>query len=309
MDKFLTVVQVIAPIFATVFLGLLARKKGFVTPEGVQGLQQFVMNIGLPCVIFNSCLTAKVGAESVGIMLMLLPFMIGSTLWAFRVSKGKYPYRNLPMMFCAQESGMLGIPLFMILFGGAQAYHVAVLDLTQAVTAHPTIAILSSDAGKNPSPMQILKKVLTSPLVIMVFLGLGLNISGLGNWLDSIGVGPIITETTSFLGQPVSAMMIFSVGYNFSLASGNRKQILKICAIHLITFAVIGGILQLGMFLLPGVTAEARWAVLLYSFLPASYLSPTLGKTDEEYTVASGVCSLLTIATLVVFCIMAAFVA
>ena len=65
----------------------------------------------------------------------------------------------------------------------------------------------------------------------------------------------------------------------------------------------------LALFLLPGITPMTRWAVLLFSFLPASYIAPGLGRTKQEHTVASGVCSLLTIATLVIFCIIAAFTA
>lgn len=309
MERIFTVAQVILPIFSSVFLGLLARKKNLISPEGIQGLQQFVMNIGLPCVIFNSVLTAKVGPESLGIMALLFPFMLGTTLWAFRGGRKHFPYRNLPMMFCAQETGMLGIPLFMILFGSTQAYHMAILDLTQAIPAHPTIAILSSDDGENPKTGQILKKVFTSPLVVMCLIALVLNLTGIGTWLDQIGIGSVITEMTGFLGQPVSALMIFSVGYNFSLSDGNRKEIFKLCAVHLITFAVIGGILQLGLFLLPNITATARWAVLLYSFLPASYITPSLGRTEQEHTVASGVCSLLTVVTLVVFCVITAIIA
>ena len=71
---------------------------------------------------------------------------------------------------------MLGIPLFMILFGADQAYRIGILDLTQAVLAFPVIAILSADVGNNPSVGQIVKKVLSSPLMIMSFLGLALNI-------------------------------------------------------------------------------------------------------------------------------------
>ena len=209
------------------------------------------------------------------------------------------------MMFAAQETGMLGIPLFMILFGSAQVYHLVILDLTQAIVAHPTIAILSSDTDDNPKVGPILKKVFTSPLVVMCLLALTLNLTGAGTVLLQSGIGQIITECTGFLGQPVSALMIFSVGYNLSLSAENRKPILKLCLVHLITFMVIGGILQLLLFLLPGITSMTRWAVLLYSFLPASYIAPSLGKTTEEQTVASGVCSLLTIVTLIVFCTMA----
>ncbi len=309
MEKIITVAQVIVPIFAAIFLGVLARRKAIMTPEEIQGLQKFVMNFGLPCVIFNSCLSANVGAESIGTMLMVLPFMLISTLWSFRARKNKFTYHNLPQLFCAQETGMLGIPLFMILFGTDQAYRMGILDLTQAVTAYPTIAILSAATGDNPSPVQIVKKVLRSPLLLMSAAGLTLNLTGLGNWLNRIGIGNILTESTGFLAQPISAMMIFSVGYNFSMRSGNRKDILKISAIHFILFVVIGLIVQLGLFLIPNVDALTRWSVLLFSTLPASYLAPSLGKSETDFQVASGVCSLLTVASLLIFCVMAAFAA
>lgn len=309
MENLFNVAAVIAPIFITVYLGMAARKKALITPEGVQGLRQFVLNIALPCLIFNSVLTAKVGPESLGIMALLFPFVLGTTLWAFRFGRKKYPYRNLPMMFCAQESGMLGIPLFLILFGSAHVYHMVVLDLTQAIVGHPTIAILSCDAGDSPKPGAIAKKVLTSPLVIACLIALGLNLSGMGTLLLESGIGRVVSEVTTFLGQPVSTLMIFSVGYNLSLSAENRGEILKLCLVRLLTFAAIGGVLQLLLFLLPNITSMTRWAMLLYSFLPASYIAPSLGKTEREQTVASGVSSLLTVVTLAVFCVIAALTA
>lgn len=308
MDKLISVLQVVVPIFAAITLGVIARKKQLLAPDGIQGLQQFVMNFGLPCIIFNSCLTANVGAESLGTMALVLPFMICTTLWAFRARKDKFPYHNFPQLFCAQETGMLGIPLFIILFGSANAYRMGILDLTQSITALPTIAILSANTDENPTVKAIAKKVMTSPLMIMSLLGLVLNVTGIGRYLDSIGVGSIITESTGFLSQPVSALMIFSVGYNFSLSSGNRKQVMRISVIHFVTFLLIGILVQLGMFLIPDVTPETRWSILLYSLLPASYLAPSLGRTEEDYSVSSSVCSILTVATLIVFCFMAVVV-
>ena len=309
MEKIITIAQVIAPIFVAVFLGVLARSKKLLTPEQNQGLQQFVINFGLPCVIFNSCLTADIGAESLSSMAMTLPFVIIATLGAFAARKQMFPYHNFPQLFAAQETGMLGIPLFMILFGAGQAYRMGVMDLTQAVTAYPTIAILSARTTDNPSPKAILKSIVTSPLLIMSMLGLTLNLSGIGNWLAEIGVLGIITESTGFLGQPISAMMIFSVGYNFSLAKGSRSTIFKVSAIHFGYYALAGVLIQLGLFLVPNVDALTRWAILMYTTLPASYLAPSLGRTEEDYTMASGVCSVLTVVSLLIFCVMAAFVA
>lgn len=309
MDRILTIVQIIAPIFVTLYLGLLSKKKSLMSAEGIQGFQQFVMNFGLPCVLFNSCLTANVGAESLFSMLLVLPFLLIGCFWAFGPGKKHFPYHNLPMVFCSQETGMLGIPLFIVLFGAAESYRIGMLDLTQALTAIPTIAILSASAGDQPSKTQIAKKVFTSPLMLMSLLGLALNLSGTGKWLDDVGILPIINETTQFLSAPISTMMIFSIGYNFSFAPGNRKAITKLCMVHFLWFLAVCGIVQLGLSLVGNVDSLTRWAVLLYCTLPASYLTPSLGRTETDSSVASGVCSVLTVVSLLIFCIIAAFTA
>ena len=309
MDRIFTVAQIVAPIFITLYLGYLSRKKNLMTPEGIQGFQQFVMNIGLPCVIFNSCLTANVGAQSLYSMLLTFPFLLIGCFWAFGPGKKFFPYHNLPMIFCSQETGMLGIPLFIVLFGSAEAYRVGMLDLTQAMIAIPTIAILSSNAGMQPSRAEIAKKVFSSPLMIMSILGLVLNLSGIGKWLDGVGILPIISETTLFLSAPISAMMIFSIGYNFSISPGNRTAIVKLCLVHFLWYLLVCTIVQLGLSLIGQVDSLTRWAVFLYCTLPASYLTPSLGKHDADTSVASGVCSVLTVVSLLIFCGMAAFLA
>ena len=275
----------------------------------MQGFQTFVMKIGLPCVVFNSCLTAQMGVESVSSMALVLPCMLIATFWAFRARKKRFPYRNLPQLFCAQETGMLGIPLFMILFGADQAYRMGILDLTQSVTAIPVIALLSADAGENPSPADIAKKVIVSPLLLMSLLGLALNLSGAADWLNSVGIGPVITETTTFLSTPISALMIFAVGYNFSLEKGSRSTIFRISAIHFIGFALFCLLIQGALLLIPNVDALTRWAILLYCTLPGSYLATGLGRTRDDYVMASGVCSILTVVSLLIFCVIAAMVA
>lgn len=309
MDKVFTVAQVVVPIFVAIFLGVIARRKSWLTQSEVRGLQQFVMKIGLPCVVFSSCLKADIGVESLSSMALVITTVLAATLWAFRFRQKKMPYHNFPMLFCAQESGMLGIPLYIILFGAAEAYRVGVLDLAQALTAYPVIAILSADTGENPSVPEIAKKALTSPLMVMSLSGLLLNITGVGRWMDAVGIGPVVEETVSFLAQPVSALMIFSVGFNFSLAAGNRSVIFKISAIHFAMFFLAGLVMQLVMCLIPNVDMLTRWAIFMYSILPSSYISLSLGRSEDDFTVSSGVCSVLTIVTLAIFCVITVLVA
>lgn len=309
MEKFFTVLQIVIPIFAAIGLGMLAKKKGMMTPEQNQGLQSYVSKFGVPCLLFNSCLSCNLGAESVSSMAIALPMLLISTFWAFAARKKKYPYYNLPMLFAAQESGMLGIPLYMTIFGVSQAYRMGVLDMTQALVVIPVIAILTSGSGENLSIGAIVKKVLTSPLLMVSALALVLNFSGAMDWLNAVGFGPVITETTGFIAQPVSAVILFSVGYNFSLGEGNRDKIFRICVIHVLYFAIFGALGQLALLLVPNVDPMTRWALLIYSTLPASYLAPAMGRSEEDYTLASGVCSITTVVTLIVFCVIAVAVA
>lgn len=309
MEKVITVAQVIVPIFVCVYLGVLARRKSLMKTEEIRGLQQFVLKFGLPCVVFNSCLTADIGAESLTSMALVLPLLFVSAMVAFRLRRNRFPYHNLPMLFAGQETGMLGIPLFMILFGADQAYRVGVLDMTQAVICLPVIALLSSDTGDNPSPAGIVKKVFSSPIMILGLSGLFLNLSGLAGVLKDLGLLGLVTETAGFLTQPVSALMMFAVGYNFSLDRTCRRAIFRISGIRLGLSLIFGLIGQLGLSLIAGVDPLTRWALLLYWILPGSFVAPSLGKNREDYAVASGVCSLMTVVTLSIFCVMAAVVA
>lgn len=306
MDSLISLLETVIPILVCIGLGMLARRKNLLTPEQTGGIQQFVLKFCIPPVLFNSCLEAQIGPENLTTMVMLLPVLFLSSLWAFRARKRTFPYHNFPMLFAAHETGMIGLPLCIILFGTSQAYRMGILDMTQGLISIPVMVILSSDAGRGTSVKTIVKKVLLSPMLIMSVLGFTLGLSGAIDRLDAIGAGGIIRQTTGFLAQPVSAAMLFSIGYNFSLARGDRKEVFRIAGISLAFSAAACLVMQGVLFLVPNVDALTRWVVLLYCTLPASYLAPSLSKNPRESMISSGVCSLLTVVTLISFCAIAA---
>ena len=309
MEKWSAVARIVVPIFTAVALGALSRKKKLLTLEENRGLQDFVVKFGLPCVLFNSTITATVGTEAILPMGLLLVLMLMGTFAAFRVRRKRLPMHNLPMFFAGKESGMMGLPLYITLFGTANAFYMGMLDLAQAFVAIPVLSLLAADPGDDSTVGKLIWKVLRSPLLIMAVLGLVLNLSGAAEALERVRLLPILTETTGFLAQGVSSVMLFSVGYSFSLNRENRRLVMKLSAAHLAVFALFCGILELALLLLPGTVPQTRWAVALYCALPVTYLAPSVGHTEEESAVASGVCSALTVVCLLVFCIMAVLIA
>ena len=79
MNSVINVLEIVIPIFVTIFLGVWAKKENKISEEANQGLQQFVMTFCLPCVLFNSCLTGNFGMESVTAMILVMPL---SHLWS-----------------------------------------------------------------------------------------------------------------------------------------------------------------------------------------------------------------------------------
>lgn len=309
MEKLSAVLQIILPIFTCIFLGIFAKRRNIMTSQQVSGLQQFAIKFCMPCVLFNAYLTASFTPESLSSMALVLLMVLVGTLWACRFGRKRFPYRVLPMVFAAYESGMLGIPLFITLFGAANAYYMGILDLAQAVVAISVITILSAPESSTPTPGTIVRQVVSSPLLILGVLGLVLNLSGAYSLLDRVGIGPILTETTTFIAAPTSAVMLFTVGYNLSVRADFRGKILRLFLVRygysIGAMVLIQGIL----FLIPDVNPMTRWAMLIYCTLPSSYIGPSLARNEEDGAISSGVCSIGTVVALVVFCVITVIVA
>ena len=312
MEKFISTLTVMAPIVGAVALGLISRKRNWLTEAENRGLQQYAIRIGLPCVVFNSCLTMELNSGALLSMAMILPILLIGCLWSFRARGGKYPYHNLPLLFSAQETGMMGIPLFITLFGASEAYRMGVLDLTQAIIAYPVLAILTAPAGEDVSAGKMAKNlmnILKSPFLIMSLLGLFLNLCGARALLARIGLLGAVTGTAEFLSRPLTTVMLFSVGFTFSLSPENRSQILRLSLGHFLVFGLYGLAVQGILLLIPSVDSLTRWVMALYFTLPASYLAAGLGKNSREGAIASGVSSITTLLSLISFCVIAGLAA
>lgn len=304
MTQLVAIAKVVLPILVCAALGILARKKEILSEEHNVGIQRFVLKFCVPCVLFNSCLDAAVTSQTLLSMALLIPLLVVCFVVSLHLRKKVLPYHSLPLLLAAHETGMLGIPLFIILFGVENAFHMGVLDIAQAFVSVPIITLLSADMGKG-SVKEMLRGIFTSPILIMGLLGFVLGLSGIMSWLDSLGIGLVIREVTSFMAAPVSAAMLFCIGYNFVLTKDNRAAVIRTFLIYLAMSAALCLIIQGVLSFMDEVSPYTRMAVLLYALLPGSYLAPGLGRSEDDHRILSGACSLLTLVTMVGFCVLA----
>ena len=61
-------IETIFPVFFMIFLGLLSRIKGWITPDQKEGANKIVFNVLFPVMIFNVLFTSHIGAQAVSIV-------------------------------------------------------------------------------------------------------------------------------------------------------------------------------------------------------------------------------------------------
>ena len=299
MDKVISVLETALPVFLALAMGMLCRKKKFLTREGVDALKKVIINLTLPFALFASFATAEYTLNSLivpVIMYVICTVMLGLGFLVIRISRTKS--KLSPFLASGFEAGMLGIPLFGLLFPG-QASKFAILILGQEIFVFTLYKMLLT--GKT-SPKAIVKDFLTSPTLIAVILGLIVGATGLFDKLGDWGVAGIVTSVTDFLSAPTAMIILLTVGYDLVLKEIPWKKTIGMIGMRLgIAGAMLALVILLNRTVLNGVIFEGA-AVLLF-MLPPPYVIPVFADEPSERVQISSALSALTLVTMVLFAV------
>ena len=299
MDKVISVLETALPVFLALAMGMLCRKKKFLTREGVDALKKVIINLTLPFALFASFATAEYTLNSLivpVIMYVICTVMLGLGFLVIRISRTKS--KLSPFLASGFEAGMLGIPLFGLLFPG-QASKFAILILGQEIFVFTLYKMLLT--GKT-SPKAIVKDFLTSPTLIAVILGLIVGATGLFDKLGDWGVAGIVTSVTDFLSAPTAMIILLTVGYDLVLKEIPWKKTIGMIGMRLgIAGAMLALVILLNRTVLNGMIFEGA-AVLLF-MLPPPYVIPVFADEPSERVQISSALSALTLVTMVLFAV------
>ena len=299
MDKAISVLETALPVFLALAMGMLCRKKKFLSRDGVDALKKVIINLTLPFALFSSFATAQYTLNSLivpVIIFVICCIMLGLGFLVVRVSH--MPSKLAPFLASGFEAGMLGIPLFGLLFPG-KASEFAILILGQEIFVFTLYKMLLT--GKT-SPKAILKDFITSPTLIAVVLGLIVGATGLFDKLGDWGVEGIVTSITSFLSAPTAMIILLTVGYDLVLKEIPWKKTIGMVGMRVgIAGAMLAVLILLNRTVLNGMIFEGA-AVLLF-MLPAPYVIPVFADEPSERVQISSSLSALTLVTMVLFAV------
>ena len=238
-------IGIVLPVFGLVLCGYVVGRTRLLTPEGIQGLTNFVFYVAIPVLMFRT--VARNDLPAIDDLNIIAVYYGGSYLLYFTaVLIGrllfKLPFDQLAIFGMGSVYGnsvMLGLPLVYAIYGEA-----GMLPLLIIISFHNpmfitlTALIIEVGRGQNKSKLQIvvssLKTMASNPVVIAICLALPLVL------LDWTLPKPI-DRFTDLLSGAAAPCALFALGASlveYKIA-GKLDESLTIVGLKLIVHPLI----------------------------------------------------------------------
>ena len=301
-------ISTIFPVFFILFLGIHARKKGWINHEQNNGLKTIALDILFPFLIYHIVATSVLDRNIVLEIVYLI------AVWILVYFLGKMVCRMLPenireitpFLLLTCEGGAVALPLYLSIVGSSYILNLIPFDLAGILINFIFVPTILQIRRKDELKLlPLVKKVISAPFVIAALLAVITNLTGLQRMLSqSSTFGSIYENTMNAIIAPVSGLILFSLGYSIRLKKGYLSSLFKLAVIRL-TFC--SGIIASFFLVFPEKMQNPVFSlgVILYFYCPTGFPGPLqireILDTDEKEEFVSAFISLFLLIALVVY--------
>lgn len=306
MTNVIQVLNTILPVILILGIGIICRRSGIISREGIGALKSVVVNITLPAVMLGAFATMDYSWKNVIITLMM--FAICFVAWflgkIMRITL-KMESRFVAFLCTGFEAGMLGYALFTLLYGSENLWSFATVDLGQVLFVFTLYKVLLGADGENKvTAKSLLKEMYTSPVVIAIAVGVVLGATGLYKALEPSGISSLITACTNFVSAPTSAIILLTIGYDLVLNKIPWRKVASVSIVRIVIMIVMricAGVVVRAIGL--GDSLDTALNVML--ILPPPYVLPVFADDENEREYVSASLSVFTLISIVGFMLLA----
>jgi len=301
------VIRTILPVVVMLVIGIICRKTGLVSREGIGALKNVVVNITLPAVLLNAFATTSY--TFMDVVVPLLMFAVCFIAWSLGKVAGKalrMPSRFVPFLTTGFEAGMLGYALFNMLYGADRTAEFARIDLGQVLFVFTLYKVLlAMDGNERADAGKLVKEMALSPIIIAIVAGVLLGATGLYRALEPSGVSGVLDACTAFVSAPTSAIILLTIGYDLVLDDIPWADTVKVVALRLvIMLALRTALVALIGAIWPQTNLTA--AINVMFILPPPFVLPVFADDPEQRVYVSSALSLSTLVAIAGFAVLAA---
>ena len=294
---------IIVSIIVMILIGALSKRIGLLKEEDVETLNNIVINISLPCMIFNALYTADVSLLprlSILTVYMLITSLIVGVLTYLLLKSFVWDKRKIWSMVIVVvlgNTGFLGYPITQGIFGNEGMIRAVFCDISTSIifVTLSFILILIFDGEIRVA----LKKIITFLPLWSIVLGILLNIF-------SVPITSLGSTVVSYLAGATIPLIMISLGLSLNLEG--LKNHFKEVGLASIIKLVIYPLIALGVLSLLNITGFEHTIGFIEATMSSAMIGLVLAisyKLDWELTsdciFTTTLFSLVTIPTFLMF--------
>ena len=300
------VLKTILPVALMLAIGIVCRRRGIISREGVQALKNVAVNITLPAVLLNAFATTQY--SFLDVVIPLIVFTVCIAAWALGKVSGRILHmssRFVPFLTTGFEAGMLGYALFSMLYGSERIAEFARIDLGQVLFVFTLYKILlAMDSNRKTDTGTLIKEMVFSPSIIAIVSGVVIGATGLYQALIPSGISSVFDACTGFFSAPTSAIILLAIGYDLVLNDIPWRETAKVVVLRFVIMLLLGsGLIMLFGRLWPQL--HFTDAIIMLFILPPPFVLPVFADDTDQRTYVSSVLTVSTLAAIIGFAILA----
>ena len=279
----MNLLQVILPVIIMLIIGMICREKKLISEEGIEGFQTLVMNFTLPISLFYTFYRASIKVDTVIFPITLFVVTAGGIFVGKLICKLiKENDAYFPFTMTGYEAGMLGYALFGILLGSDKITEFALMDIGHVLAIFTVyIAMLKGVGGTRQTAKEVIKGILSTPVLLAVLTGVVL-----------------------------SAVILVVIGYRMNFIGVVWKKISKVVVLRLVQQGIMAALVFAFFKTLGGIFAEPLTliSVIVMLILPPPFIVPLYVEGEEKKEFYSSAISVYTMVSIIGFMILSAVV-
>lgn len=308
----MTILETILPVFIVIALGKFLKSKNIISDSGIACIKTISTQVFLPVMAFDTLIHGDFSTKSLFLIGIEIAMLFAGFGIGFLVKKffPKDINGYVPYSMTSYEGGLFGWALVAILVGQKNEvmFNIVSMDIINGVFSFTVMATgLKFLAGQKMTRKEIAVSVCTSPLVIAVilgFIGAGFH---LGEIIDNSKITGLYTKTVNMFIQPISPMILFSIGsglvFDREILSRGLKLAVIRYAVQIVLCITVLALISATI----GLSTTFKVALLVYFFVPASFLLSMYATEKKAIEFTSGFLSLQIIISLIIFSLVSVY--
>ena len=218
MKDTVEILSKVLPVILLIILGGFLRKARFIGQNTIGEFKKIIVNITLPATLFLTF--AKTTFESRYIMIFISVFLvciIMLLLGTVLKKQLKHSNKYYPAIFSGFETGMMGYSLYAVVYGTANVYKLALIDLGQVVFVFfVLVSYLQKLNGRSANAKELTLSFIKSPVILSIILGITVSFTGVFSSISSPVVNSIF-ETLRLLSEMTMPIICIAIGYELKI--------------------------------------------------------------------------------------------